>query len=172
MVGGRVLKMPRVLVVLLIAAVGGLVGLRLRIPSGALIGAMVTVAVANVAGVTSDELGTPYLIVAQIILGAIIGSKFDQETVRQLGAAWVSSLIVMVCLIMSSLGIGWVAAKIGGLDLLTAIFSSMPGGLSQITAAAEGMGVDARLVATVHLVRITVIAILVPLLASWLAKVK
>lgn len=162
--------MSKVVGVVVTAVAGGLIGLGLKIPAGALIGAMVAVAVAKVTGVTSGELGTPYLIMAQIVLGAIIGSEFDGETLRVLKTAWASGLIIVTSLSLGSLAIGWVVAKITGLDLPTALFSSMPGGMSQITAAAEGMGADARLVATFHLVRLVVITAVVPFIAKWLTR--
>ena len=57
---------------LLIAAAGGLIGIRLKIPAGALIGAMLAVAAFKI-GTGKGELPITFRLGAQIVVGGMIG---------------------------------------------------------------------------------------------------
>ena len=61
-------------------------------------------------------------------------------------------------------GIGFrsVASQADPIDLNTALLSSVPGGAASLTAIADELGADMRIVGSLHLYRLILLAVLTP----------
>ena len=161
--------MEKTLITLIIASAGGLIGLKLKIPAGAMIGAMVAVSAYNIYS------GNAYIpgqlkIAAQIILGGIIGLSINMEAVKGLKAVIVPGLILVAVLFVFSLISGLIIAKVTGMDLYTALFSCSPGGLTEMTIIADSYGADLSKVVLVHLIRILSVILFFPIVIVFFAK--
>lgn len=141
-------------------------GVWLSFPAGAMVGAFVAVGAWQLG---SDAVPAQLRAARQFglsLLGALVGIGLTREVlplVTQLLPVVVASVIVMLAI---GLGLAYVLAHSGRAGFATAIFALAPGGLAEMTSAAESAGGDAGVVAAVHLFRIVVIVLSVPVVAS------
>lgn len=154
--------MEKVICTLLIGALGGIVGIKLKIPAGAMIGSMIFVAIFNIF-TSKGYVPSDLKIVGQIIIGAIVGLNFTMESVIELKKLVVPAIILVIGLTTLSLILGFFVHKITGLDLITSLFSCAPGGLADMTIMAESFGGQIHIVALLHLIRLTTVLTVLPL---------
>lgn len=161
--------MNKVFYTLLVAGLGGVIGIKLKIPAGALIGAMIFVGIYNI--VTGQgNIPINMKILAQIIVGGMIGLNFNMETVYGLKDLIVPALILVLGLTVFSIFLGFIISKLTGLDLITALFSCSPGGLTDMTLIAEEYGAETPKVALMHLMRLITVITVLPVVINILAK--
>ncbi|GAA0179624.1 hypothetical protein SH2C18_24630 [Clostridium sediminicola] len=152
--------MVNIAITLLVGGIGGFLGIKLKIPAGALIGSMLLVAIYNI---YSGEGTIPknFKLVAQIVVGAMIGLNFTIDSFREFKNIIIPTMILVVCLMIFCVVLGFFISKFTGLDLITSLFSCSPGGLTDMTLISEAYGADTSKVVAMHSARlITVIAVL------------
>lgn len=140
----------------------------LKVPAGALIGAMIAVAAVNLVGWTTLELPPPVRFLAFAALGWSIGSAVTRESVQALRQFAVPLLVTVVALMLVGGLIAVALVALGLTDSITAFLASSPGGLSQMAALADAHGADAPLVAAVHTFRVVAVILVAPIIARWL----
>lgn len=155
---------------LLVTALAALAGAALfewlGVPAGALLGAVVAVALLN----TVSDLGPaaalpgPARFLAYALLGWLVGGGVTRDTLRSLGRAALPVTVIVVALLVVGLVLGWVLARTGVMDPATAYLATSPGALSQMAAVANATGADAALVTSVHTARVVVLIVLAPLI--------
>jgi uncharacterized protein len=153
---------------LLAALIGGFVFDRLKVPAGALIGAMVGVAAVNLSGSSTAGTGSVLRFVAFAIIGWELGSQVTRETLSAVRDAAGPIMIVVVGLLAAAAGLGWVLYR-AGLDPLTSFLASSPGALSQMAALSADFGANAVVVTVVHLIRVLIVILTAPIIARLLS---
>ena len=145
-------------VVLILGGLGAVVGYRLPVPAGVLVGALVAV---GVGGGGVALLGFPQLSVPpgtysllQILLGMLVGFRMTREELREGAYALLPASLLAAIIISASVGAALVAVPLTSLDPVTALFAAAPGGLTEMTAVGASFGADGAAVATVQLVRV------------------
>ena len=161
--------MDKVLYTILIAGAGGYIGIKLKIPAGALVGAMIFVAIYNIYTGQGD-IPKNFKLVAQVVVGGMIGLNFTMDTVHGLKKLIVPALILVVGLTLFSIFLGFIISKITGLDLVTALFSSSPGGLTDMVLISEAYGAEIHKVALLHLIRLITVITVLPLAINFFSK--
>ena len=162
-------KMSKVFFTLLVAAIGGIIGIKLKIPAGAFLGAMVAVAAYNIiSGWGSVPVNLK--LGAQIVLGAIIGLNFTMETLKSLKLMIVPALILIIGLTTFSIILAVIIHKVTGMDLMTALFSCSPGGLADMSILSEAYGAETPKVVVMHSMRLLTVVMLFPLIFTYIAK--
>ncbi|MDP3386568.1 MAG: AbrB family transcriptional regulator [Eubacteriales bacterium] len=146
---------------LVVAVLGGLIGLRLRIPAGALIGSIVASAIYNI---MSSKGYIPYnfRLVAQMVVGGYIGLSFSRNSLSQVKSSLVPLIIMVVGMFAFSLLLGLFLYKVAGIDLATAMLGTAPGGIAEMSIIADSYGANVSIVASMHLIRIVSIVIFLP----------
>ncbi len=163
-------KMGYLALTLLIAAIGGFVALKLRIPAGALIGSMVLVAVIRGSGVQLGVLPSWTRLAVQMVLGAMIGLSITPQVLQELKQIALPAAILVITLLTTGLITGFVISKISRLDIITSLFSTAPGGMTDMVLLSSVLGADAPKVAALHLIRVVSVLIVMPPLLRWLVK--
>lgn len=161
--------MDKVFYTLLVAGLGGIIGIKLKIPAGALIGAMIFVAIYNIT-TGRGEIPFNMKILAQIVVGGMIGLNFKMETVYELKNLIAPALMLVLGLTVFSICLGFIISKLTGLDLITALFSCSPGGLTDMTLIAEEYGAETPKVALLHLMRLITVITVLPIVINIVAK--
>lgn len=160
--------MEKIIYTLLIGALGGYAGIKLKIPAGAMIGSMISVAVYNVLS-QKGYVPSNFKLIAQIVIGSVIGLNFTLESFIELKKLIIPAIILVVGLTFFSVTLGLILFKITGsnlfksvaIDLPTALFSAAPGGLTDMVIMSESFGAQTHIVALLHLIRlITVLTVL------------
>lgn len=140
------------LLTILTAAAGGLFLLRCRVPGGMLVGAILGVAILNL--VTEQAFLYPQArVAAQALTGAYIGCMVTREDVVRLPRLLPPYLVIMVSFLVLNLAMGAFMYWVTDYDLLTCLFCTAPGGVSDTPLIAMDMGADGSVVAVMQFVR-------------------
>jgi uncharacterized protein len=147
---------------LAIGAVGGATLGLARFPAGWLSGAIIAVAIAALA---RRPVRVPNLLgqAANIALGISLGASVTPDSVARM-ASWPASLAILaLAMACGSAVVVFYLHKVHDWDVLSALFASSPGGLSQALALAAETGADLRAVAMVQSMRVLVLSAGLPL---------
>jgi membrane AbrB-like protein len=149
-----------------LTCLAGLLAGAAGIPSPALFGALLSgLAWALLARVRLKP-GRTWLLAAQAVIGAAIGTYFRPETLTAVGGLWIAVLLVVLGTLAASLLAGVVLSRVTELDRPTAVIGSLAGGASGIVAMSDELGADARLVAVMQYLRVFVVVLLAPLVVA------
>ncbi|MDY0236955.1 MAG: AbrB family transcriptional regulator [Gudongella sp.] len=161
--------MGKIIMTLFVAAVGGLVGIKLKIPAGALVFSMLAVAIYNI--YTANAF-IPYnfRVMAQIVVGGMIGLRFTKETMVEIKEILIPSIVIILVLTVFSLFLAFVLHKTTGMDIVTALFSTAPGGLTDMSLISDSYGADSPKVAVIHTLRIVLVVTFVPIIIKFITR--
>lgn len=151
------------LLILLVAGAGGLLGMYLQVPVGALIFSLIFSCGLKLLKNTAP-LNNKIRQLAQILAGSIIGSTFTRDSLEQ-----ISQLILPACLLLGSYLLvnvlfGFIVYKRGILDLRSALFASSPAGATDISLIAGELGGDMPKIAGIQICRTLYTIIVLPIL--------
>jgi membrane AbrB-like protein len=158
------------IVVLAIGLAGGLVGYRLRIPGGSLLGAMAAVGAVQLSRATPLRIDPVWAVLGQVLVGAVIGSTMDRRMLGSFRKVLVPGVVAVASMALAGVVIGTTFALLGFADPLTSLFGLAPGGFAEMTAAAISLGANGPLVATIHVVRVIAVIVLLPLILRPVAR--
>jgi membrane AbrB-like protein len=150
--------------------ISGLLALRLRVPTGDLIGPIFVLGGVNLLGAEFGPLADGFRESAIVLVGTSVGAGVARDSLRRLKQAALPTAAVVLVLITTGLALGWGLSQLTSLDLASALLSSVPGGASTMAAVAHDVGGDMRLVAALHLTRQLTIFVLMPSLLSYLLR--
>lgn len=141
-------------------AAGGLAGLRLRLPAPTFLGPMLCSAAVHMLGWTSGSPPVWLVVAAQIILGAIVGSRFIGVSLRDIARAFALGFGAVVIMLTITMGYARLLALPLGQTPEQILLAYAPGGLTEMSLVSLSMGADVAYVATHHLARVvTLLAI-------------
>lgn len=140
------------LLTVLTAAASGLFLLRCRVPGGMLVGAILGVAILNLA--TEHAFLYPQTrVAAQALTGAYIGCMMTREDISRLPRLLPAYLVMMGSFLALNLSIAAFMLWATDYDLLACLFCTAPGGVSDTPLIAMDMGADGSVVAVMQFVR-------------------
>jgi membrane AbrB-like protein len=150
---------------LIIAFIGGIIGMKLKLPGGAFLGAMAASAIFNI---VSSKGAIPYnlRLVAQIIIGGYVGLSFTKDSILQMKEIIIPIIAMVMGLFLTSILLGLFLHKVTNIDLLTAMLGSSPGGLTEMSIIADSYGADVSKVAIMHLVRLVSVVSFLPMIVK------
>ncbi|WP_044188026.1 AbrB family transcriptional regulator [Hyalangium minutum] len=151
-------------VTLLVAAVGGWGGMRLRLPAGAFLGPLLVGVPLTALGIPVGALPPGLLALLMWVLGVRVGSQFDAEAVWRLRRVAVGALGGAVAVVGGCVLLAWAWSSLGGVDLLTTYFATSPGGADTMLAIALGTHASLPLVLSVQVGRLLLVFFVVPIL--------
>ncbi|WP_151671373.1 AbrB family transcriptional regulator [Nitrincola schmidtii] len=143
---------------LIIGVLGGWVAWWLGLPLPWMLGPLILVMILAIKGVpvhVNRQANQFFL----GVLGFWLGTGFEAGLLKEL-ATWYPSVLVMllsvaVTLIVNTL----VFKKLAGLDIITSVFSSLPGTMNAVVIQGEKLGGDARWIAIAQTLRIALVVI-------------
>lgn len=149
--------------VLLAGAAFGFLLLRFRIPAALLLGGMFTSSVLHGTGWVEGGLPQWLSIPAFLVMGTLIGSRFDNTKWSVLRSALGASFV----LTSVSVGIAFLGALVVsmsiGLPVMQVLIAFAPGGVETMAAMAVLLDADPAYVAAHHVLRLFLLTALVPL---------
>ena len=167
--GRKKKSVGEIAVTLLIALVCGRVGKLLGIPAGAITCSMVGAAAFNL---LTDHAYMPLRLrqFIQVFAGALIGCTVGRAQVLQMLRIWQVILIAIAGFMLLDLVAAWIIHRHTEMDVVTALFSSAPGGLTDMALIAEDMGADSVKIAGMHMLRLMGVVILYPSIIGLLIR--
>lgn len=156
-------------VVLGVAVAGVLVSGRLRVPAGGLLLPMVGTAGLAMAGLTDvRELPGPLMVLTYVVVGWYAGLGFRRQDLRAMVRPWAYGLALTLVIIAACFGLGVLLALMTDATVLEGYLATTPGGIWIVVAIASDTGADLGLIATAQVLRVILMVVAIPLLASWL----
>ncbi|EHM10609.1 putative ammonia monooxygenase [Thermanaerovibrio velox DSM 12556] len=146
----------------------GFLGLRLKIPAGAMaVGILGGLAVKALLGVSDSRLPGWVSAVSQCLVAYVLVRSSELVSFRRaLGllpyAVVYSLMLVGFCVVMAL-----VFMRLCGMDFSTSLFATSPGGLSGVVIAAVETGADGAVTVLFNLCRILCILVILPMLAGF-----
>jgi membrane AbrB-like protein len=141
---------------------GAGIGQGLRVPAGALLGAMLAAGTLALRLDKKYSYDTRLRILAQVGLGLVMGRRMTPEIVSSIGAMLFPTLIVTLVMLVGCTLLALLLYKTSRWDLTTCLLCSAPAGLSQISVFAEELGADSFTATIFHTARILGIVSLYP----------
>jgi membrane AbrB-like protein len=140
----------------------------LGLPSPSLFGGLVAGLVRALALRSRIEVPAAATTAAQAVIGVAIGALLDLATLRAVGANWLPVLLVTIATLLLSLAAGQLLQLQRGISPVTGAFAMIAGGASGIIVMARELGADQRMVAVLQYLRVLLIVVLMPVVATTL----
>jgi membrane AbrB-like protein len=154
-------------IALIVAGVG--LGVRLRVPGGAMMLPMLIGIAANLTGAFPLSLPPSLLALAYAMLGWAIGMRFTVDILRHAASVFPRLLASVLALLAICGGLGWVLSRIAGVDFLTAYLATNPGGADSVAIISSSTAVDVPFVMAMQLARFLLVMAVGPALARFLS---
>ena len=90
----------------------------------------------------------------QIMLGMLVGFRMTREELRSGVRALIPASVLSIILISTTIVTALIVSRLTSVDLVTALFATAPGGLTEMSVVSLGFGADGAAVTTVQLVRV------------------
>ncbi|MES2977693.1 MAG: AbrB family transcriptional regulator [Pseudomonadota bacterium] len=152
-----------------VAAGGALIGRRLRVPAGMILGPMALGAAVQASGWVTLEMPPWLQALTFMTLGCQFGFGFTRKLCRHVGRA----LPLIVASILSMLVVcalfGWLLVRTLQIDPLSAFLATSPGGMDAVVIIAASSGASVPFVMAVQTVRFLVVLAVAPPLARLVA---
>lgn len=153
------------------ATVGGIIGIRIGMPGGALLFSAIACAVLKICFDTG-MLPKWAKQLAQVIVGAYVGAKVTPDVVLSILDIWPYILMVVSIYLVICLSAGWVISKTSNLDKATAAFASAPAGASDMALIASDYQVDPPAIAVLQMIRLVMVIAISPSLITIILKLQ
>jgi membrane AbrB-like protein len=158
------------LILIACGVVGYLVARLLRIPAYALVGPMVLSALVHALGITQSRPPVWLVAAAQVVVGAMVGTRFDGVSPRMVGKAVALAIVATAVLLVLAVVFGQAVESTLGIPFSAALLAFAPGGLAEMSLIALSLEIDAAYVSSHHIVRIFMIVLAAPFLFRLLSR--
>lgn len=156
--------MLNILLTACVAALGSYLFHKMKIPAGALIGAIIFSAAFNI---LTDFGAFPAFIktVMQAIAGAFIGLRITRRDLFELKRTLFGGVVMFLFMVCYTLLVGHFLNRVTALDLPTSLVCAMPAGLSDTAIISADLGANATQTTVVHTLRTLFSILLLPQIA-------
>ena len=144
------------------ALIGATIGFVLRIPTGAMLGAMIACGAYAIAVNGTYSFDSRLRFAAQICIGIVMGQRITPETVAMMGSLIVPALLMSTIMLVWCLCLACLTHKTTGCSLVTCLLCASPAGVSQVAFLADEIGADAPTTAVFQSARLISIVALYP----------
>jgi membrane AbrB-like protein len=136
------------------------------LPSPALFGGLLAGLIRALAFRSRLAVPAPAMTSAQAVVGVAMGALVDLETLRTVAENWLPVLLVTLGTLLLSLAAGQVLRLRPDVSPVTGAFAMIAGGASGIIVMARELGADERMVAVLQYLRVLLIVVLMPVVAT------
>lgn len=152
-----------------VALAGGLLFKKMKFPAGLMVGAMLAAGVLNIfTGIVSVPAYLKFFV--QVIAGAYVGMAMDKEKVKQLRAIIRPAIVMVLGLLFINISLGILVYFMTDMDLMTSLFSTVPGGMTDVSIISQDMGADTARTAIFQLARLIGVVTFFPLIIKAINK--
>lgn len=151
---------------LVFGSAGGFLFSLVGFPLPWLLGALCTTLIASLMGAPIEVTRNirNYIIV---VIGLMLGGTFTPDVIEQ-AANWIPTLTAAVAYVVVITAVGQIyCRKVAGMDQVTALFSGLPGGLSEVTIMGEDAGADIKKLSLTHACRVVSVLMFIPFVLTY-----
>lgn len=143
---------------------GGFLGAKLKIPAGALIGAMLTIICFKIFAKVHWEIPKSFTFALQVFLGIMVGASFQPELIQAMKKIAIPVMISSVVLVSTGVIMAFVFTRLGLVDIGTAYLGTSPGAMSILVVLALESQAQPMLVVCFHFIRVVFVILTAPLI--------
>ena len=147
---------------------GSWVAMRLKVPGGRLIGAMLASSALHVLGYVDGRLAPSLLTAAYVLMGCVIGSRFRGTSLSTLRAKLLPALGCIFVTVGFSIAFALLCQHLLGLPFAEIWLAYAPGGVEAMTVMAYALNLEPSYVSAHHVIRLLALVLLSPL---WTAAI-
>ena len=142
-----------------LAAAGGAVARRLRVPTAYMMGPLVITIGLTANEVALSSVPSVFVNLAQVLLGCVLGSKF-QRSFLAAAPRFVAALVPSVALTLGLAAlVGWAISRLSGAYLGTALLAAAPGGIAEMSITAKVLRIGVAFVTAAHIIRYAIVVV-------------
>ena len=139
------------------AAIGAPLARFLHLPAAPIFGPMLLSGAAHITQLVALPPPSLLIIVAQVVIGTVLGCRFIGASLREVGwdlvLGLLSALAMLAVALLFAGGVAWGT----NVQITQAFLAFSPGGLAEMSLLALAMGQDVAYVSVLHVVRITLV---------------
>lgn len=109
---------------------------------------------------------------AQALMGAIVGIRFDRDTYKEFKRIGKVSIMTLTLYFLMSFGLATVFFLLTPLDFFTSLLSVVPAGAAEMASTATALDIEPTMVATLQMLRVLILFACLPMLIKWFSKPK
>jgi uncharacterized protein len=151
-------------VFLIVGALGGFIGQKMKLPGGVIIGAMLAIIILKLLIRANWSLPGQYSFMLQVLLGIMVGASFEPEMLGIIKTVFIPVIASTLVLVLTGLLISVVFAKLNLLDMGTAYLGTSPGAMSALLVLAVESGKNPTIVMCFHFFRVVFIILTLPII--------
>ena len=145
---------------------------KINIPAALLSGTLFASGLLQITDIASYKLPDASINFCLLILGASVGCRFAEKTVKEIANNSLHSVVATTILVLLGLVAAYIATFFVDTNLLTLILSFSPGGIYEVAVIAIAFDLDPDFVAFHHIIRLLFILFTVPIFLKILEKLK
>ncbi len=145
---------------------------KIKVPAALLSGTLFASGLLQMTDIASYKLPDASINFCLLILGASVGCRFAEKTVKEIANNSLHSLVATTMLVVLGLIAAYVATFFIDTNILTLILSFSPGGIYEVAVIAIAFDLDPEFVAFHHIIRLLFILFTVPIILKILEKIK
>ena len=147
------------------SAIGGLLFTVLGVPLGWILGAMFGSAVyANIFGIDGKTRNIRRS--GQLLIGVATAGVLTPDILNTIIGLLPAMIAAALAANVIGLAFAWPLGKMAGIDRMTALLSSLPAGMAEMSSLAKEVGARADIVTIVHTLRVIIVVLMVPALIA------
>lgn len=139
------------------AALGVPLGTWARLPAAPVFGPMILSGIVHVTEIVTVAPPTIIVIMAQVVIGTIVGCRFVGALLRDVGRDMWLGLLSSLAMLGVAVVFALVVSRITGVPLSQSFLAYSPGGLAEMSLLALAMGQDVAYVSVMHVVRLMLV---------------
>ena len=136
---------------------------KIKIPAALLSGTLFASGLLQITDIASYKLPDASINFCLLILGASVGCRFAEKTVKEIANNSLHSIVATTILVILGLIAAYVATFFVDTNILTLILSFSPGGIYEVAVIAIAFDLDPDFVAFHHIIRLLFILFTVPI---------
>ncbi len=154
-------------VFMVVGLLGGIVGAKLKIPAGALIGSLIAVICFKLITRVDWDVPKVFTFVLQVFLGIMVGASFQSDMLKVMGSVFIPVITSTLFLVGVGLLLSMVFSRMGLMDMGTAYLGTSPGAMSALIVMALESGKDATVITCFHFFRVVFIILTLPIIYKY-----
>ena len=145
---------------------------KIKVPATLLSGTLFASGLLQITDIASYKLPDATINFCLLILGASVGCRFAEKTVKEIANNSLHSLVATTILVVLGLIAAYIATFFVDTNILTLILSFSPGGIYEVAVIAIAFDLEPDFVAFHHIIRLLFILFTIPLILKLLNKFK
>ena len=145
---------------------------KIKIPAALLSGTLVASGIFQITDIASYKLPDETINFCLLILGASVGCRFAEKTIKEVARNTLHSLIATFLLVILGLIAAYIATFFVNNNFLTLILSFCPGGIYEVAVIAIAFDLDPNFVSFHHIIRLLIILFIIPVILKLVDRKK